>query len=78
MTIQLRTTRHGVSKAALEMNLNHLPDRVEFHDPSVINERTFRASDWPKGTKDTVVLDPDTRRRFAIVHRKADGTFTVK
>lgn len=77
MTIQLHTIRHGKSKAALQAELNAMPDRVAFWDPAIINPRfggrPFAADMIQPGESFACVLDPDTRRRFATVARTPSG-----
>jgi hypothetical protein len=76
MTIQLHTIRHGKSKAALQAELNAMPDRVRFWNPSPFSDNRsgfFSGSEMKPGESFACVLDPDTRRRFAIVARTASG-----
>lgn len=81
MTIQLSsTTQHGKSKARLAEGLNETPELVRFVDPSIFpgSRGHFRGTDCRPGESFTVVLDPETRRRFATVICRADGSFQVK
>jgi hypothetical protein len=73
MTIQLASIRHGQSKAALQSALNTMPDRVEFHDPSIMAPRWFVGADMAVGERFPIVMDPATRRRFATVARTDKG-----
>lgn len=77
MTIQLKSLAHGKSKAALQAALNSTPQGVIFEDPSIFNPRVFRGNTIKPGEHFIVVMDPATRRRFAHVTRKDDGTFKV-
>jgi hypothetical protein len=77
MTVALRSAKFSASKGVLQDALNTQPDRVEFHDPSLFNERWFTGHDIKVGERFPVVMDPATRRRFSTVVRKSDGTFKV-
>lgn len=80
MTWQL-TSAHGKSKAVLEAALNEAPERVCFTDPSIFGPKgggAFAGSEISPGERGTVVLDPKTRRRFAMIERDAKGRFRVK
>jgi len=77
MTIQLATVRHGTSKKALEAAMTAMPERVRFADPSIFAPREFAASEMRLGEKFACVMDPETRRRFALIKRRLDGTFRV-
>lgn len=76
MTIQVYSD-HAKSKATLTAALNSNPQAVRFYDPSLFNSRIFRASEMKPGERFPVVMDPQTRRRFAEVERRADGSFRV-
>lgn len=78
MTTQLRTVRHGTSKAVLQENLNTAPAAVIFETPKPWGSDVFTGADIPVPSSFACVLDPATRRRFATVKRKADGTFKVE
>lgn len=76
MTIQLYTVRHGKSKAALQAELNAMPERVQFYNPSIMvfpQDAVFTGADMKPGERFACVLDPDTRRRFATVARTVSG-----
>lgn len=76
MTIQLATIRHGKSKAALQAELNAMPERVRFYDPSLFSPAhggSFTGLDMAVGERFACVLDPETRRRFATVARTVSG-----
>lgn len=78
MTIQVQN--HNTSKAALKAALAATPQAVQFHDPGVFTSSKggwFTGADIPPGDSFPVVLDPATRRRFAKVTRKADGSWRV-
>ena len=80
MTIQIAAPlKHGASKQALQDALNNPEyNTVNFMEPSPFGNRIFSAGTINKGTSFPVVMDPDTRRRFAKVVRRADGTFKVE
>lgn len=60
------------SKRTLQDALNADPASVRFYDPSLFTNRPhFTGADYPSGAP--VVLDPVTRRRFAIIHRTPKG-----
>lgn len=75
MTIQLGTyASHGRSKAVLQDALNSTPASVRFEDPSISQSRgTFYGNDIRVGERFPIVMDPPTRRRFAIVVRTERG-----
>ena len=80
MTYQLATAAVGRSKATLAAALNERPERVAFTDPSLFGPRgggSFTGADFVAGERAEVVLDPATRRRFARIVRKRDGSFRV-
>jgi len=79
MTIQVASTRFASSKATLQAALNSTPDHVRFDDPSIFegSRGHFDASSIKPGEKFPVVMDPQTRRRFATVERKLNGQFKV-
>jgi hypothetical protein len=83
MTIQLsaRTARlYGTSKGKLKAVLDASPQEVVFIDPAIINPRhggEFTATAMMRGESFPVVMDPETRQRFAQVARKPDGSFKV-
>lgn len=79
MTIQISSTRFATSKQALEAALNSTPDHVCFVDPSISSDSRghFDATAIKVGEKFPVVMDPQTRRRFATVQRKLNGQFRV-
>jgi len=77
MTVQLRSARFGKSKKVLQDMLNTDPMAVYFVDPSFFNPRSFRGDEMVAGERFPVVMDPETRRRFATVARNDDGTFRV-
>jgi hypothetical protein len=75
------TSAHGKSKATLEAALNEAPERVRFTDPAVFGPKgggAFSGAEILPGERETVVLDPKTRRRFAQIERDAKGAFRVK
>lgn len=47
-------------------------------EPTPYGNRNFLSSDCAVGFREPVVLDPDTRRRFATIEKLADGTWRVK
>ncbi len=77
MTIQVRPVADAhKSKAHLLKALKE--GTARFYDPSPFNGRgNFSASSIENGEKFAVVMDPQTRRRFATVSRGTDGTFKV-
>lgn len=77
MTIQLTTLSVARSKRTLLDALKTVPEAVRFYDPSFIRPRSFSGADMVPGERIDVVMDPTTRRRFAIVVRRLDGTFQV-
>lgn len=77
MTVQLNTLAAGRNKATLQQQLTTVPRTVVFHDPSIVNTRTFTGADIKVGEAFVVCLDPATRRRFANVKRTGDNTFKV-
>lgn len=79
MTIQVASTRFASSKQVLETALNTTPDHVHFDDPSIFpgSRGHFNATTIQIGEKFAVVMDPQTRRRFATVQRKLNGQFKV-
>lgn len=80
MTVQIAPPyKYGKSKQVLKDALNGDDcGLVIFYDPSIMNSRYFKGTEIRPGENFAAVLDPQTRRRFAIVGRKADGTFTVR
>jgi hypothetical protein len=80
MTYQVVRKEHGANKYALQCALNAAPERVSLHDPAVFGPRgggAFTGADLVQGEVVTVVMDPQTRRRFAQIKRMKDGTFVV-
>ncbi len=77
MTIQVCNPAHGASKAALAKALNEAPSQVQFREPTPFEDKLFYANSVRAGTRFAVVMDPATRRRFATVVRKADGSWGV-
>lgn len=73
MTIQLTSQHLGKSKAALQEALNRQPTNVEFHDPSIMNPRSFFGSSIRIGEKFACVLDHPKRQRFAQITRTESG-----
>ena len=85
MTIQLgyfTAKLYGASKAKLQAALNLYPSEVAFEDPGIKPETkhgsAFYGSELDPGEWITVVLDPETRMRFARVGRRVDRTFKVQ
>ncbi len=82
MTIQLGTYKsHGTSKTVLQAALNEQPERVRFEDPSIFqgSRGTFYGNDIKNGEKFPIVMDPQTRRRFATIVRDLNtGAFRVR
>lgn len=82
MTIQVTNPAHGKSKAALQSALNEKPGAVGFYNPSMFlpfdEKAHFSGNDIrPDATGFAVVMDHPARTRFAMVSRRADGTFKV-
>ena len=77
MTIQIVNPTHGRSKAALQAALNAGPEGVKLDDPWPWGQRTFTAATMRPGQSFPVVMDPATRRRFATITRRKDGSFKV-
>jgi hypothetical protein len=77
MTIQVTTQQYAKSKKTLQDALNTTPERVLFLEPSIFNEHDFNGAMIEAGRKFPVVMDHPKRMRFALVVRKADGTFKV-
>lgn len=79
MTIQVSSTRFATSKKVLEAALNSNPEQVAFADPSLFegSRGVFTGADIKNPEKFAVVMDPQTRRRFATVQRKFNGQFKV-
>lgn len=75
MAIQVLTC--NASKVKLLAALQTQPQAVSFYDPSIMNERRFSGADVKHGESFTVVMDPQTRRRFAKVMRRPNGEFRV-
>jgi hypothetical protein len=63
------------NKAELEQRLNAGCSIIE---PTPWGNKYHDSKDLPVGFKEPVVLDPDTRRRFAEISKKSDGTWRVK
>lgn len=81
MTVQLAShLAHGKSKKVLQEALSRTPGQVRFYDPSIFSgsRGVFTGAAITAGDRFAVVMDPDTRRRFATVVCKADGTFKVE
>ena len=80
MTVQLTSAAFGKSKAALLDGLRRTPALVKFSDPSIFSgsRGQFTGADITAGDSFPVVMDPSTRRRFAKIVCKADGTFRVE
>lgn len=80
MTIQLTSAAFSKSKAALLDGLRRTPALVKFNDPSIFpgSRGQFTGADVTAGDSFAIVMDPATRRRFAEVVCKADGTFRVE
>lgn len=80
MTVQIAAPfKYGANKKALQDGLNgDSPESVNFYDPSIVRPRQFTGASIQVGERFPVVMDPETRRRFAEVERKADGTFRVR
>ena len=80
MTIQVDSREHQASKDVLRKALNSTPMAVRFYNPSPFNDgQAFLTGDKiAPGSSFPVVMDPLTRRRFAKVTRRADGTFRVE
>lgn len=47
-------------------------------EPTPFCDRTYNSKAVLPGFKAAVVLDPETRRRFAQIEKLADGTWRVK
>lgn len=47
-------------------------------EPTPWGEQRHASGSFAIGRKEAVVLDPQTRRRFASIERMADGTWRVK
>lgn len=78
MTIQVAIPAYGKSKATLQAILDSNPKDCKFYDPSLFQGRGhFDGRAIDPGEHFAVVMDPATRRRFATVTRKANGTFKV-
>ena len=77
MTIQVLSQQYAKSKATLQAALNTTPEKVIFLEPSIFNEHDFNGAMIESGRKFPVVMDHPKRMRFALVSRKADGTFKV-
>jgi len=79
MTIQVLRTIFGKSKKVLQDGLNTRPGKVWFYDPSVLPDSrdTFPCDEMKLGESFPVVMDHPKRTRFAMVTRRADGTFKV-
>lgn len=77
MTVMLISVKFGKSKAVLQDALNHEPNNVAFHDPSIIRPRDFWGDGISRGESFPVVMDHPKRTRFALVTRKTDGSFKV-
>lgn len=78
MTTQVVSPKHGKSKVALEAALNEDAPSVAFCEPEPLANRYFSGDMVKIHTKFVVVMDPETRKRFALVQRNGDGTFKVK
>lgn len=78
MTIQVYHPEHGKNKATLAAAMNADPEKVRFYNPTPFGASYFTAAKVTPGESFPVVMDPQTRRRFAIVKRNADGTFKVE
>lgn len=81
MTILLTSAvAHGKSKAVLEDALRRTPALVVFEDPSIFSgsRKNFTGADITAGDHFALVMDPLTRRRFAQVICKVDGSFRVR
>lgn len=46
---------------------------AEISEPLPFGTRVFRASVCPVGFREPVCLDPETRRRFAMIEKTANG-----
>lgn len=79
MTVQIAAPyKYGASKKALSDALNgDNTGLVNFYDPSIVNPRYFTGREIRIGERFPIVMDPETRRRFAEIVRKPDGTFRV-
>jgi hypothetical protein len=77
MTIQVISQQFAKSKKTLQDALNSTPERVIFLEPSIFNEHDFNGAMVEVGRHFAVVMDHPKRTRFAIVRRKADGTFKI-
>lgn len=77
MTIQLAPSHINASKskAKLQAALNDTPSLVNFYDPSIFpgSRGHFSARSVQVGESFVVVMDPQTRRRFALVELTAKG-----
>jgi hypothetical protein len=84
MTARCLSAGAAKSKARLEAALNEDPSAVLFDDPGPWGICPswglcpFNGADIPTPDSFPVVLDPETRRRFAVVERRRDGTFRVR
>lgn len=72
MTIQLNfPTSAGKNKKALQDALNEKPSKVVFMEPTPWAQTLFTEPNAPD--RFAVVMDPETRRRFATVTRTPKG-----
>lgn len=86
MTIQLAVPAQGKSKGTLEALLKADPAKVSFRNPALrqwitdgdFKQPEFKGSDIPLGGSFTCVLDPATRRRFAVITRTSKGEWRVR
>ncbi len=80
MTILCQSPGFTKSKATLQAALNENAGAVKFEDPSIFpgSRGYFNGGSIQPGEKFPIVMDPPTRRRFAIVKRLTDGQFRVE
>lgn len=81
MTVSLKShALHGKSKAVLAEALKSDATKVIFYDPSIFpgSRGVFEGESMKRGDSFALCMDPATRRRFAKVTRKLDGSFKVE
>jgi len=75
MTVQ--AINFNTSKKALQEQLNLRAELVHFVEPMMVHDRRFTGDEIKVGQSFPVVMDPQTRRRFATVKRVSFAAFKV-
>lgn len=78
MTVQVVKAEHGKSKAALLAAVEAGAEKVWFRRPTPWGDEEFSAAGIKPHERFPVVMDPATRRRFAEIERRPDGSFRVR